>query len=70
MADHTDTQLVYALVHDANLLLVGSGETDIKRCRQLLTLAESILGGSATAAERSSVYELLHPSTVHHYLPD
>lgn len=69
MAEHTDQELVRALVHDALMLCDGAaGDSEIRRIRGLLGLAEVLLADKASAEERASVYEVVHPSTRSHFL--
>ena len=71
MVDHTDDQLVRALVHEAYMQFQGEdapSPVELTRTRRFIVLAELLLAGAADDSDRAEVYEILHPSTVHHYL--
>lgn len=64
-----DENLVTALVHDANVIL-GSDDPDnvgreaeLDGVKQSIRLAEKILAGKATEAEKASVKDKVHPQT-------
>jgi hypothetical protein len=72
MPEHTDVELLHALVHDAHLLCAGAPDvarTDVARIKEQLGIAELIMSNAATDKDRSRVYEILHPATLHLYLP-
>jgi hypothetical protein len=72
--DPGDEQLVRALVHDANVRLTGSSaedlghDGDLDAVRQVLAVAEKILNGKASAEEKASVPNIVHPQVRSLYL--
>lgn len=68
----TDQQIARALVHDAQLFLIasadGPSEHELALVRGLLDLAEKVLAGTATDADRAQAAEIVHPSTRDNYL--
>jgi hypothetical protein len=64
-----EENLVRALVHDANVILGSDAPDNVGREGELdgvkeeLRLAEKVLNGNATDAEKTSVRELVHPQT-------
>ena len=72
MAAHTDEQLVRALVHDAFIdvqTLDSLSQVELARTGRFVTLAELLLSGATDDSHRAEALEILHPSTVHQYLP-
>jgi hypothetical protein len=69
-----DDKLALALVHDANIKLLGTDATDIglegniRNVRRALEMAEKILSGKATDEDRASVPDLVHPQVRSLYL--
>lgn len=72
--DPGDETLVRALVHDANIRLVGSSgadlghDGDLDAIRRVLAVAEKILAGTASDEEKVSVPEIVHPQVRSFYL--
>jgi hypothetical protein len=62
-----DENRVAALVHHANVIFTSDGpqnagrENDLADIKRALQLAEQILSGHASEAERQSAGELVHP---------
>jgi site-specific recombinase XerC len=71
MANHTDEELLGAVIHEAQLLAHGAetiSSRDTRAIQELLAIAESLVSGSVTDQQRARVYEAVHPSTRSHYL--
>jgi hypothetical protein len=70
----SDDRLVLALVHDANVKLLGLGEDslgldhDLADVRRSTNLAEKILSGKATDDDRALVSDVVHPQVRSLYL--
>jgi hypothetical protein len=69
-----DDTLVKALVHNAYVILISDApdnvgrEDDLDHVKRSIAMADRILSGNATAEDRASVPELVHPhvrSTYH-----
>ena len=57
-----DANLVEALVHHANVILLGDNPRDnLADAKGALRLAEKILNGTASNEERQSVGDVVHP---------
>ena len=69
-----DDALVRALVHDAHVILTSDTEHNLARERDLdhvkagIALADKILAGSASEADKASVAGFVHPSVRGLYL--
>jgi hypothetical protein len=70
----SDDVLVLALVHDANVKLLGLDasslglDDDLNDVRQSTHMAEKILSGKATDEDRAQVSESVHPQVRSLYL--
>jgi hypothetical protein len=67
-----DINLARALIHDAGLLLSQPPDTlsehECGTLRELVSITERLLAGTASDHDRTPGHEVLHPSTAHHYL--
>jgi len=66
--NHTEDELVKALVHDARVLCDGASERELTVIKRELTVAEALLSNTATSDDPKAVYKLVHPSTRSHFL--
>jgi hypothetical protein len=69
-----DDTLVRALVHDAHVMLTSDApgnlarEGDLDRVKKGIALADKILEGAASDADRASVADFVHPQVRSLYL--
>ncbi len=64
--DEADSKLLRALVHDA-YLRSDSGK-EVEEVHEMIGIAEAVVTGTVTAAQRRQARDVIHPSTVSLYL--